>query len=302
MRETTLKRLLMALAALVVLYAGVRVASAIARPRTDAGVLGEALERVRDDSLESVVTLAPGGDRVELRRESGRWTVGGFPADSLAVDRLMTAVREASVVDLVARSTDTHRRLGVAADSAWQLELRTRDDTVRLVVGGSGRVYTNTYVRLPDEDAVYEVRGDLRGATTRTRDAWRDHTIVRIDTSAVRRVVVERGRARHELTRADSTWRLGSDTADAMRARDVLMELAHFTATGFAADSVEFTGRETRRVTALGAQGDTLGTVEFAGDSTTWLARVPGLATVFQVSPYRVDRIAPARADLVKKN
>ncbi|HEX7121868.1 MAG TPA: DUF4340 domain-containing protein [Gemmatimonadaceae bacterium] len=302
MSESTLKRLLIAVAVLVVLYAGVRAASAIARPRTDAGALGDALERVRGDSLESVVTVAPWGERVELRRQSGRWTVDGFPADSLAVDRLMTAVREASVVDLVARRTDTHRRLGVAADSAWQLELRTRDDTVRLLVGGSGRVYSNTYVRLPDEDAVYEIRGDLRGSATRTRDAWRDHTIVRIDTSAVRRVVVERGRARHELTRTDSTWRVGSDTADTFRARDLLMELAHFTASGFAADSVEFTGRETRRVTALGEKGDTLGTIEFAGDSTTWLARVPGGTTLFQVSPYRVDRIAPARADLVKKN
>lgn len=295
MTERTLKRLLVALAALLVVYVATRAASAVARPGTGGGPLGTALEQVRRDSLAGLLAISPSGQRMELRRDGASWTVNGFRADSAAVDRLVRATAELAVVDLVARSPETHARLGVSADSAWRVELRGRRDTVSLLLGGTGREYANGYVRLPDAAEVYEVRGGLRGAVTIAPDDWRDRMIVRLDSAAVRTVAIARDGGRYALVRADSGWRLGDGGADPVRVTDLLSELTRFAATGFEADSAAFQGRDLRRVVALGQAGDTLASVELRGDSATWLARVPGRPTLFRVSSYSVDRLTPSR-------
>ncbi len=51
---------------------------------------------------------------------------------------------------------------------------------------------------------------------------------------------------------------------------------------------------------ALGADADTLGSVEMAGSGDgTFLARTPGDATLFRLSSFRVDRVAP-EADSIR--
>lgn len=302
MSEATLKRLLIAVAVLVVVYAGVRVASAVTRPGPGGGALDDALSAFRADSLLGAVTTSPSGEQVELRRDGTRWTANGYPVDSVAADRLVRAADSMAVEDLVARSPESHSRLGVKTDSTWRVELRGRRDTLQLLVGGAGRVYRNSYVRLPDADNVYEVSGDLRNTLAMPLADWRDKTIASTDTAEVKRIVVERNRERYEVVRSDTAWHLGATPANRTRVDAMLMELSHFGATGFPPDSAAFSGRETRRVTALGANGDTLARIEFAGDSTAWLARTAGGPSLFQAAPYRVDRLTPPRAEVARKN
>jgi hypothetical protein len=80
-----------------------------------------------------------------------------------------------------------------------------------------------------------------------------------------------------------------------VRVGDVLGELARFDATGFPADTVKFTGKQSRSVIALGSRGDTLARLDFAGDGTTWIARARGNVQLYDVASYRVDRVAPNR-------
>jgi hypothetical protein len=303
MSERMLRRILVIVGVLVVVYGAVRVGAYATRPRGDTGgTLATALERLRADTLASAVVVSPAGERVEVRRVAAGWTVNGYRADSMAVDRLLRALREASTGDLVARNAANHARLGVTRDSAWMADFRTGRDTTTLLIGHAGPEYGVTFVRLPTADEVYAVRGGLREALARSLGDWRDKIVVRADTAAVRAVVVERDGKRARIESPDKGWKpAGAGGAvDSTRVADVLAELARFDASGFPPDTASFEGKDSRRVVALGAKGDTLAAIELAGDGSKWLARSRGSTQLFEVAGYRVDRLTPKVDELVR--
>ena len=305
MSERTLKRVLVMLGALVLVYGVVRLGAYATRPRGDSGgTLGATLDRLRKDTLTAVAVVAPTGDRVEVKHAATGWNANGFRADSSAVDRLVRAVREAAVNDLVAQSASTHPRLGVSSDSAWTATLHAGRDSVTLLVGHAGPEYGVTYVRLPGADAVYEVRGGLREALAVPLGDWRDKTIVRADTAAVHTLVLQRDGKSARLERAGKAWQASAarsgTTVDSTRVAGLLSELAHLDAAGFPADSATLAGRQRRRVVALGAKGDTLAAIELAGDSTAWLARSGAGTQLYRVAPYGADRLVPNVDSLVR--
>jgi hypothetical protein len=303
MSEKALRRLVAIVAALAVVYGLVRLIGYFTRPSgTPGGELTQALDRLRRDTLVAASITSPRGEKIEVKRDSTGWTVNGFKADSEAVDRLLRAAAEGRVLDQIARTRDNHSRLGVTQDSAWSVELRGLRSSVRALLGNSGREYSTAYMRLPDQDAVYEVGGNWRWALTRSLAEWRDKTVVRIDTARVQRVIVERDRERYELSRDSKGWKAGTQGVDSLRVRDLLSELARFEASGFAPDTARFEGKERRRIVALGEKGDTLARIDFAGEgSGTWLARTRSKDDLFQVFAYRVDRVTPKRSEAVPK-
>jgi hypothetical protein len=304
MNERTLWRIIAGFAGLVGLLLIVRVGSYVTRARpSTGGALSDAFEALRSDTIVGAVIMGRGGTRVDLARSPNGWTVNGYVADSVATDQLVRSVQEARVTDLVARSETSHERLGVSRDSAWTVTLRGRRDSAQFLLGASGRGYDQTYVRLPAENDVYVVSGSMRSAVARPLAEWRDKAIVRVDTAKVRRLLLEFDRRQARIARTDSVWTVvgGTGVVDRAVVTDILSELARFDATGFADDSVAFSGKQRRRIVALGAAGDTLAAVEMVGDSTRWLARSRGDPETYDVAPYRVDRAVPALTRLITR-
>ena len=125
------------------------------------------------------------GETGTLRSADAGWTANGYAGDEEAIDGLLSTLGGAVVGDLTATNPENHARMGVAADSAYTLTVVTGADERTLLVGKSGRRFGTAYVRLPDEDEVYLLDGDLRAQLGRDADAWRDRTIVAIDTALV---------------------------------------------------------------------------------------------------------------------
>lgn len=282
----------------------------------DRGDAGRALVRVlagARDGLAAVRIVGPQpGDSVELvRGEDGSWTVNGKPADSAAVARLEDALEGARVGHLAARNPDNHARLGVAADSTWRLELRRagRGEPVRLLLGNNGPSYPSVYARLPDSDEVFVVSGDLVSAVRRPAAEWRDRVVLRVDTVAVRRVVVTRDEETYTLERGDSArWVVDDALADSAAVEELLEGLARLEAQAFARDTVTLGDDVARTVLVLGEAGDTLALVRIAATEQTWTwrataagkAAAEGLGEdVFELAGWRVDRIAPEKGKVV---
>jgi hypothetical protein len=166
-----------------------------------------------------------------------------------------------------------------------------------VLVGKVGPIFPSGYVRLPDQDAVVVVSGDFRATLNQSVTDWRDKTILRVDTSAVVRVVLETDQGTHVVERSDSTWSVDGGPANASTIRSVLDELANFVAIGFVEDGEVFQ-ENARRVIALGSERDTLGAVVITGEAGTRHARTPGNDVVFEVASFRADRITPDIEDL----
>lgn len=300
MSEQNLKKILVALGVLVGLWvvsALVSGSDSDASPPADGGVAA-ALDGLDATSIDAVSIDGPLAD-VSLARDDGVWTVNGFAADSSALDRLWDALASAEVGRVVATNPANHERMGVSADSAWTLGVsRSGGGTSTILLGKSGPRFPSAYARVPDDDLVVVVSGDLRSAVARGTIQWRDKTILRADTAAIARILIESESGTSILTRPESVWMVDGEVAAASAVTNLSSELAHLMASGFAADGAAADG-DPRRITALGAGGDTVVTVGISGTGSTRHVRVPGRDIVYEIPVWRVDRLAPSRETLL---
>jgi hypothetical protein len=311
MSERTLKRILVALAGLVAVYALVRLIGNAGRSTGPDGPLAGVFASLHADTAVALAIDQPGTERLLLARNTGAWSVNGMPADSAAVSRLLDAIRNARVSDVVSTNPQNHDRLGVSADSAVRLTLRSADaDSTTLLLGKNTPRGAGNYVRLPDQQDTWEVSGDLRAAAARPLDDFRDKVMVRVDTANVAAIYVQRDTQRFTLRRTPAEWRVydaraRADTAgtpaDSLAVANILSELARFEATAFAPDTTTFAGSDQRRVIATNSAGDTLAALEFAGREYIWRARRFGDATLYDAPGFRIDRVAPRRDELQKR-
>jgi len=293
MSEQTLKRILGALGILVVLW----LISTLPSVRgsggsgSDGGVA--ALLDGLDETTVSAVHIVGPNQTVSLQQSGGAWTINGNVADLAVVTRLWNALAGAEVGGIVADNPANHERMGLSVDSAWAVDFTlSNGGMASVLVGKGGPVSPSGYVRLPDQDAVVVVSGDFRATVLLGLTTWRDKTILRVDTAAVVRVVLETDEGTHVAERNDSTWSIDGEPANANTMRTLLDELANFVAVGFL-DGGEIFQENRRRVTALAAEWDTLGSVVITGEAGSRHARTPGSDVVFEVQSFRADRITP---------
>ncbi|MSR06868.1 MAG: DUF4340 domain-containing protein [Gemmatimonadetes bacterium] len=262
-------------------------------------LLAAFLETATESSVGTVRLEGP-GDTVNLQRQGGTWSANGYRADSAAVARFWRALKEARVSDLVATNPSNHRRMGVAPDSTWRVTLEVRGSTRSILVGNSGTGSGTTYVRMPEEDAVYLLESDLRLRVAYTTDDWRDRWMLAVDTSAVTRIGVELDGRRYALVRGGPRWTLaGGGDADSTTVRIILSELSHLHAAGFLEREDIIAKRPVGGVVAaLGASGDTLARVTLGGGGGDRWARARGDSTLYRLAYYRVERLAPPREHL----
>ena len=293
MSEQTLKRIMGVLGILVLLWIG----SVLLSGRSGGGSvpdygIASLFERLNESTV-TAIRIANPDLTVSLQRTGNAWTVNGNVTDSTAMTRLWSALAEADVGGVAANNPSNHERLGVSANSARTVDFTLADGgTATLLLGNPGPITPSGFVRLPDQDAVVVVSGDLRPMLVQTVTDWRDKTILRVDTAAVVRVVLETEAGSYVAARSDSTWSVDGEPADATAMRSLLDELANFVALGFVEGRAAYEDNA-RRVIALGAGQDTLGTVLITGEAGSRDARTPGSDIVFEVASFRADRITP---------
>ncbi len=293
MSEKTLKQAIYFLAAVTALYLLTTLLNqggSSASPG-DASNLAAVLS-VQEDAVDRIVVSGP-QRRHTLERGADGWTVDGFEADSTAISRFWEALAGSEVGQVAATNPANHARLGVTADSAWNLSL----GDASILLGHAGPQFGTAYARLPDEETVYLLRGDLRSAATRPLIDWRDKLVLAVDTSAVAAVEVTSGGETRRWERADTLWTVGGDPADETAVRNLLQELAGLRATGFAADSVTMKADPDRHVRVLDAQGRELGTLALDEGDGNLRAFSDQSPYVFEVPSWRADRVAPIDSD-----
>lgn len=298
MSARALQVVLGTLGGLVLVYGLVLLAGSMEAPASEAETaLAEVLAAVGRDSVEAI-EIVGGEGLVTIRRAPEGWTVSGFPADTLAIRRVLDALAVSSIGSLISSNPENHDRLGVTGEAALQLSVTgTGGGAVTLTVGDAGPGTSSTYVRLPDSNDVFLLRTALRTAAARGAvGSWRDRRVVRVDTAAVARLAVERDGAWTEMVRADAGWTVDGAPAVALPVRDLLGGLSSLIAIGFAPDSVTL-DTVTRRVVAIGAEGDTLAAIEMGEGSTGGQipTRTPGVDGILELSEFQADRITPTR-------
>ena len=296
MSERALKQLVGALAVVVGLWV---VASLFSGG--GGGAIGASGEIVTffdgvEESTISAVRLSDSEGDIELLPDGDMWSVNGWRSDSSVVARFFDALTEVTVGDLAATNPANHDRMGVSVDSAGTLEIDA-DGSVRiLLVGNQGPRFSTAYGRLPGEDEVYLLEGNIRSQLTRQLDSWRDRKMVAIDSSRVTRIEVERDGEAFTLVRGDSVWTFedGSEATPG-QVRSILSELSGgLVASRFVAEEDSLAALERGGSTAAYSDlGEVLAEVTVgSGDGDRW-ATVTGDSVLYRLPSFRVDLITP---------
>jgi len=233
MSERTLKQLVGALVLLVAMWAITTLLSGGGGGApSGAGEIAAVFEGVSEATVTEVRMTNESGEIV-LAGGVDAWTVNDLRTDSGTVARFWNVLTGLEVGALVASNPANHARMGVDDDSAVTLEIDIGGETRVVVVGDQGPRFRTSYVRLPGQDEVYVADGDLRSHVRRQLADWQNRVVVRIDTSAVARVEIERDGERYVLERGDSLWTFegGAETNNST-ARGVISELANLVAAG----------------------------------------------------------------------
>ena len=197
----------------------------------------------------------------------------------------------------MASNPNNHGRMGVADDGGAVLEIDIDGETRTVVVGDQGPRFGSTYVRLPGQNEVYVADGDLRSHLQRELADWQNRVVVRIDTSAVVRVEIERDGEQYALVRADSSWTFeGGAETNNNTARSVVSELANLIAAGVLAEADSLAQAERGGSTvALDADGNVLAEVTIGGGTSERWVKASGDDVIYRLASFRIDRITPTR-------
>jgi hypothetical protein len=298
----TLARLLAIAGALVAIWAAVTLVSRRPAPEPPSAAEWSALfDGLTNAVVTSIVMEDSAGVRV-LRSEEGgsRWTVDGFETDPAVVTRFWSAMGNAYVSDVVASNPENHERMGVAEGSTTTVTFETASGPTTLLIGVAGPAPGTTFVRRPGEDAVYLLEGGLRTHFVREQSEWREKRMLAVDTAAVQRVEIERPGESYAIVRADTSWTMDGAPVRAFPVVSIMEELATFRGTDFLVpgDSL-YEMPPAITVTALGAAGDTLALVNLGTGERDRRGTVRGDSIVYRVPQFRIDRIAPPRANLI---
>jgi hypothetical protein len=302
MSEKTLKLILGGVAGVVIVYllAGLVVRVSSGASASELAQMSNALQEALQGELQAIVIESPYGHVEVVPGGPSGWTVNGYRADAAAVAAIDGALASARVAHLASNNPANHGRMGVADDSSWSVELRRSAGSKRLIVGTAGPNYPSSYVRLPGQNEVFVVNGDLGHALRRGVSDWRDRKIAAIDTARAVLVSVSRPEGRYTIARSVDHWRMGSDGTDARMVHDILEQLNRFDAQDFPPDTAQL-GPVVRSVVALNERGDTLTHIRLSRpDDYSYRASVRGDPLIYEVASWRVERMTPEGTRVIR--
>jgi hypothetical protein len=297
--ERTLKKLVVTLLAVTALWIVAGLLSNREGPVLASGEVASFFDGV-DQAAVDLARLSGANGTVELERDGGNWTVKGFVSDSAVVDRFWAALAETTVGDLAATNPANHDRMGVSQDSAGRLEIRIEEEGRTILVGKRGPRFGTVYGRLPDDERVYVLEGDLGSHVNRRIEDWRSKRVVSADTGRVVRIEVESEDGSFVVVRGDSTWAFEEGgQADAPAMRGLLSEINDLRASGFltAGDSLAALPRAGSMM-AYSGTGEVLAHVTVgSGEGDRWV-RAAGDDVLYRLPSYRVSRLVPSRGQM----
>jgi len=300
MNERTLKRLGVALAALVLVWIGL---GALGRARRDTA--GRFRLTTFDPGAADHARLTHGADTLTFARTGTDWTVNGLRADAALVHSLVADLADtAAPSELVSENAATLTTLGLDSLHAHRIRVLQGGRILADLLVGTRADYGTLIVRRPGEDAAYKLTSGLSDLVDKPLDGWRDRTIADVPPDSVAAVDVTRGRTRYSLKKAASRWEMGGAPADSSAVALLLGRFHMLNADGFATGATADTirrARPGRSVRLLDAGGRPLLALHVDSSKTGYFAWRDGDSTVYRMEDWDTAPLTPPDSTLRPK-
>jgi len=301
-----MKKTIAILGALLILQLGVAAALRLERPSHEAFQARVPLLTFNASAVDTI-TISNGDDTtLSLRKQKGTWqlpALGGFPADSAAVQRLLGKLAAMKQGWPVATTAAAAQRFKVAPKSfERRILLSHGGQTLAELYVGTSPGLRKVHVRRPGQQSIYAVAFNTFDAPIKTDD-WIDKRVVQTKLEELQRIELPA----LTLLREKEDWRLpdlGDDEAMAAEeARKLAQQVANITISSVLLKAPAQPGKPLLQYTLTTKSGDRK-TFTFyqANGGDGYLLKTSQRPEYFKVPAFYVDNIRDSNRDkLVKK-
>ena len=215
---TSRRLLILAIAAIVAIGAGVWLAGREGSTGSSAGVGALYPELKEQLNSVSAVNMFKAGDArvVELKKQGDDWTVSerdNYPADDAKVRKLLVAIADAKVYEQKTSNPDAYATLGVEdtkgkGATSLRIELVGAPKPVNLIVGKQGVGARSNYVRRAGEPQSWLINATID--TSSNPEAWLRKDIIDVGADRMQSATVTTKDAKPytaaKATRADANF------------------------------------------------------------------------------------------------
>jgi Domain of unknown function (DUF4340) len=136
------------------------------------------------------IEITHGGKTVTLKRKADDWFIGdeGWPADSMEVEKMVSAISHLQLTALVSESK-SYARYDLTADKKTTVSAWAGDKEVRhFDMGKVAQTYQHTFVMLAGDPNVYHAEGNFKSTFDRSAEALRDKRVMSVKADEVKEI------------------------------------------------------------------------------------------------------------------
>ncbi len=153
-----------------------------------------------DTAGVDLISIRDAGTFTELKRENDKWVIAtdrDFPADPDGVSSILQATARLSGEDVASRKAEKYGRFEVDSATAAEVSIGASGERIgRFFLGKEGPDRSSQYVRVAGRPEVFRQTGRLKAIFVRAGDAWRDKTILRVESDEIETIELIRGEER----------------------------------------------------------------------------------------------------------
>ncbi|MFO7916216.1 MAG: DUF4340 domain-containing protein [Candidatus Krumholzibacteriales bacterium] len=149
------------------------------------------LKTIQKEDVDKIL-ITRGDSTINISRSSGKWKImpARYKADSKEVDQILDELKDLTITTLVSES-ETYKRYGLTADERIYARAFEQDKALRqFYIGKNASTRRHTYIMLPGDPRVYQVRNNIRRMFDKSVDDLRDKVVLTFEATAATGLVM----------------------------------------------------------------------------------------------------------------
>lgn len=261
---------------------------------------GNYLIRLDSAAVDKIVVKTASNETV-LEKKGTDWFLEKpivYRADQANVTAAIQQAKNLEVRNVVSSNKQKHSLFQVDSSGTLVMFYERGVEKTSFVMGKSGPTFSDNYARLSSSNDVALVTGSSSYAFNRQAKEWRDKTIFSRPKETITRINYQFGDTSFVLAFADSSWKIGKDSADVSAVESLLSTLSKFDADEFE-DSIP---SPLPKLTATITVGDTQIRFHEAKSPAKQYVQSSSSPQWFEVQLWHANQVLKRKKELLKKS
>ncbi len=243
-----------------------------------------------------------------IKRTQKGWNVGEYPADKEEIKRFLNEIKTIKVDHIVSKNKENHALYQVDDRNGDRITLFEGGKQIfSFIAGKEAAGPRSLYIRVKDDDRVYQTISDIRWFLNFSVNDWRDKKIVKLTKDSIYKVEIDSPEAKLEFFRKDGKKWFFKEKEEAKRLKDtfiddILEAVVGLKGAGFVeakSDIKTFKkAKKTTYIKLFDASGGRLLSLKLVKHSDEWWAALEGGPYIYKVPTYRLNALLIKPSDI----